>query len=457
MTELRLRPSKAAPSGPAPQAPGYAAANCIADYTQQIDYADDQTAIFNLATGRYWTGARVQADGARRAVEETRGGDSAHDRLTGAEDGFLKMQAEQPRKTAIVLLPTYGCNLGCTYCYEGKLTRRQAYWSEADARTAAQASLAFLKERGVSAAEASLTILGGEPVRHDNIDALCALMSAACEGGLNEIQLITNGVDLAPHAGRLHAAGARSVMISLDGPKAVHDKRRPRFKDARSSYEDSIKGVAAALEAGLGVTIRVNTDGSNVATLVDLGMEFHRHGFWAHPDFRAYIYPISSDFRTNRKFTPEAELAQALAQTAADNPILHAFLWELHGLEAVYAIRNGEPLRPKLRYCGATLDQYVMDIDWNIYPCWFGTGKDGFKLGEFDPGSGRMTVDGALDRAWRSRGPASMEPCSSCKWAMVCGAGCAFKSHLRTGDFAQPNCSDFDAILQSAGRALLEA
>lgn len=439
-------------------APGYQPARILKDYTHTIMLPEDRAAVLNFITGRYWQGQRTHASAAAFAVEEGCGDDEAAPRLAAIERRYLEKNAVTRRRTALVLLPTYSCNLGCTYCYEGKLTQQQAYWTAEDAEKASAASLCFLHDHGCDPADAKLTILGGEPVRVVNITPLAALVGRLAKAGIPDIQVITNGTELAACAADLADAGVTSVMVTIDGPKDLHDRRRPRRHDERSSYDASIEGIASALAAGIAVTVRVNTDSENARSVADLGEQFLERGFFGSDSFAAYIYPVTTDFRTKRKYAPEAELARILADEASRRPILKAFLWELHGLDTLYNMRSGQPLAPKLRYCGATEDQYVMDVNWNIYPCWFGTGKNGFKIGECTSGSDpRFAIDLDLDKQWRSRGPLAVEPCNSCKWALICGSGCSFKSHLRTGSFNKPNCSDFANILNACAPAVLSS
>jgi uncharacterized protein len=438
-------------------APGYTPAFKVRDYTHTIALANDRFAILNLITGRYWTGSSSGIELATRSVEENSGEDPADSRLANIEQRYVSNKENKPRQTALVVLPTYGCNVSCGYCYEGKLTQNQKYWSVEEARKAASAVLDFIKKRNINPTLASLTVLGGEPVRVDHAESLVELVKSIACAGVSNIQIITNGVELASCAEILATAGVTSAMVTIDGPKELHDKRRPSRFDVKSSFEASVEGIDAALKSGISVTVRVNTDSENLSSISLLGEFFLERNFFSNPGFGAYLYPVTTDFRTSRRYATEAELAEALSIEVVKSPILKMFSWELHGLDAIYAIRAGQQLSPKLRYCGATTDQYVMDTNWNMFPCWFGTGKDGFKLGEFNPSRNEISIDDNLDRAWRSRGPFSLEPCKSCKWALVCGSGCSFKAHLRTGSFEQPNCASFDTILKTLGPLILDS
>jgi len=437
-------------------APGHTSASIVSDYTHLLLLPkSERVAIFNLITGRYWIGKSEHTRDAKDAVEEHSGSELAMSRLERMEICYTDSR-KKDLPTSLVVLPTYGCNLSCGYCYEGKLTQNQGYWSLDSALRAADACIEFLNERGLKRELTSLTVLGGEPVRSENIGPLCTFVKKISDQGFNNIQIITNAVELSAHAKSLTASGVDSFMITIDGPKNIHDKRRPSRFDRESSFDKSITGINAALKAGASVTIRVNVDADNIRYVGALAIEFMERGLFGENNFNAYIYPVSTDFRTSKKYASESELSMMLAEEVDKFPILKAFVWEFHGLDAIYSIRSKEPLSPKLRYCGATQNQFVIDYNKNVYPCWFGTGKDGFKIGTYDSEINSIKIDSDINSKWRQRGPLSIEPCKSCKWALVCGSGCSFKSHLKTGSFLNPNCAPFEDIFSSLGPLILE-
>lgn len=435
-------------------APGYSPAHKIADYTTIIPLSNAVVAL-NLVTGRYWHGAQESLQSAKEAVEEGAGQQLAASKVSSLEQRYVDFRESTPRTTSLVLLPTYGCNVACGYCYEGKLTSNKVYWSASDVEKALETLDNLQKSEGVVLSNASLSILGGEPVQESHLPSLVSLIEGAKSKGIQDIQIITNGLELAGNSLLLNSAGATSIMITVDGVREIHDRRRPSRDNEKSSYDRAIEGIRDALAAGMRITVRVNTDDRNIDSIHLLGDVFLSEGFFEKDKFAAYIYPVSTDFRTNRKFATEAELSRKLAENVRRHPVLHKFLWEFHGLDALYAVRAGLPLGPKLRYCGATTDQYVIDTNWNIFSCWFGTGKDQFKLGSSRDGQ-LSSFDKDLDKLWRSRGPANMEPCRSCKWAMVCGGGCSFKAQLKKGNFFTPNCADFEEIYANLAQLLLE-
>lgn len=132
------------------------------------------------------------------------------------------------------------CNLRCLYCMpeEGMSFMDQ------------DRLLTFPQIIEVAAAAArrgirKFRITGGEPLVRPGLEELVAGLASL--PGVQDISLTTNGLLLAPQAGKLKAAGLRRVNISLD----TLDPARFRFIARRGDLNRVMEGVAAAAEAGL--------------------------------------------------------------------------------------------------------------------------------------------------------------------------------------------------------------
>ncbi|MCR9161123.1 MAG: SPASM domain-containing protein [Nannocystaceae bacterium] len=208
------------------------------------------------------------------------------------------------------------------------------------------------------------------------------------------------------------------------------------------------------------VYLRINIDQRNIRALRDLSRDFERRGWFENPRFHPYLAPLERDFSGKMRFAAEHEMAQMVAEAADEEPLIHRFYWGFHGLSFLYALRAGRAPEPVMRYCGATTGDYVLDARGHVHACWFGAGQDAFELGDISQVAAGLPFDARGRKRvarWRSRGVTRVEPCSTCKWALVCGGGCAFKSRAKTGDMMQPNCAPFTEIFDAVGKAVLEA
>jgi cyclic pyranopterin phosphate synthase len=98
-----------------------------------------------------------------------------------------------------------------------------------------------------------IRLTGGEPlVRRDIIDLIERLGSRIGDG-LDELTLTTNGTQLRRYAPRLAASGIRRINVSLD----TLDEARFRAITRRGRIADTLDGIDAAAEAGIGIKINM--------------------------------------------------------------------------------------------------------------------------------------------------------------------------------------------------------
>jgi uncharacterized protein len=434
---------------------GYTPARLVRDYTHRIDLSEGHCLVFNMLTGLGWRGASADAVTAEAAVESHRGDEIAASVLAWMESEFSR--TSQP--VAFQLIPTYGCNFSCAYCYEGSLTSEQRQWNDADIANVVAACQRLVEASGTAFSEAKFTVLGGEVIRASTFAGVDALVRRLREVGGQRFEAVTNGYELADHAERMRDLGITHVQVTMDGPKEMHDKRRPIRLLKGSSFEQILEGVDRCLGLGMRVSLRINIDQRNIPALGKLVATFDARGWLDHPRFWGYLAPLERDFSGKMRFVSEDEMARMLFDEVGREPRLLRLHWALHGLEFIYALRSGEQPQIAMRYCGATRGDYTLDARNGVYACWFGAGQDEFRVGEISDVAAGKPLDGEGQRRlerWRKRGIMSVEPCGTCKWALVCGGGCAFKAKAKTGSMMSPNCAPFASIYAAIGRLIFE-
>ncbi len=156
------------------------------------------------------------------------------------------------------------CNLRCTYC----MPAEGVPWL-------AKASLLTLPELlaiarvAVLAGITEIRLTGGEPLlRRDIVEIVAGLAALEGPGGHPEVSMTTNGLGLVKQAGALAQAGLARVNVSLDTlrPETFVELAR------RDRLDDTLAGIDAAVEAGLG-PLKLNTvlmRGVNTGEAVDL-------------------------------------------------------------------------------------------------------------------------------------------------------------------------------------------
>jgi cyclic pyranopterin phosphate synthase len=158
------------------------------------------------------------------------------------------------------------CNFRCPYCMpedrfhaDYEFLRKQQRLNYEEILRVASVAVGL----GVS----KIRLTGGEPLLDKNLATLIG--GLAVLPGVDDLALTTNGMLLAPIAGKLHKAGLQRVTISLDSLDA--DVFR-RMSGGRGDLDKVLEGIDAAENAGL-APIKINVvvqRGVNDHTLMDL-------------------------------------------------------------------------------------------------------------------------------------------------------------------------------------------
>jgi Fe-coproporphyrin III synthase len=125
----------------------------------------------------------------------------------------------------------------------------------------------------------TLFVTGGEPLLYHGLTQV--LEAAAASPGIRTT-VCTNGMLLSPRrAGLFHDYDVR-VNVSIDGPPEFHD----RFRNLTGAFDRSERGVNAAVEAGVPVTIITTVSKANLDSLefvVDWAAKAGAEQFFAQP------------------------------------------------------------------------------------------------------------------------------------------------------------------------------
>lgn len=171
----------------------------------------------------------------------------------------------------LTLTLTYFCNLRCRYCAHKKLVGRREFMSPAVARQ----TLRWLEEMmaRLETRHLRVTFYGGEPLLHfPLLDFLATELRDLCRRRQAEytFDLFTNGTLLTfGRASRLRELEVTTVTVTLDGPREVHDRRRP-YTSGRGSFDHILKNLKTALDQGLDVSLGTNLDCQTPAQVEEL-------------------------------------------------------------------------------------------------------------------------------------------------------------------------------------------
>jgi radical SAM protein with 4Fe4S-binding SPASM domain len=104
------------------------------------------------------------------------------------------------------------------------------------------------------------------------------------------------------------------VQITIDGTESVYNKTKNYiYKDADSPYKRVLNNIAALLNRGISVTIRLNIDNYNAEDIKKLITELHNR-FGNHPSLTMYAWPIFEDENFSRTKEEHIEVFKRLAE-----------------------------------------------------------------------------------------------------------------------------------------------
>lgn len=314
-------------------------------------------------------------------------------------------------RLGIVILPTLACNLSCVYCYEKE---KPIHMSEETAKKIINYIRYSLKE-GVK--DIGITWYGGEPLlKYDLICWLSSRIQQLCRENKAKfrITLITNGVLLSlKRLNRLKKLGLKDIQITIDGPRAIHDKRKPA-KDGKSSF-DRILNNLQLISPYIPIDIRVNVDNSNenyIKDLVDILSKLN-----LPKSTRIYFENVRGEGR------------------ACKNSCVFSNLFDNKGFAKKalqmehYAHQKGLTLlafpenAPKM--CSATADNaLVIEPDGTLQKCYTLVGKKKESIGNVSDG----IIYNENTLKWSSFDPFNLPKCKKCKFMPICWGGCPLRA-----------------------------
>jgi uncharacterized protein len=317
---------------------------------------------------------------------------------------------------SLTILPTMACNLECSYCYERPK-------SEFMTQETVDAVCAFVEERAQRERITKLNVswYGGEP-----------LLAASTIWGLSEsfmklseqhdfrygAGMTTNGTLLTKDVvDNLLRYNVKSVQVTVDGPKEVHDGRRP-FKSAQGSSFDAIMDNLDYVVGRLRVTLRINTDMRNAGAAIDLLEVFADRGWLTEGNrFYPYMAPVSAMTEVCADVAHECCTAESFFDLSMD----FFKACTAHGVPVKTHALYHFPVSPKY-VCGAVaLNTMVVNPSGEIHKCGLTVSDNSESLGNIrEP----MDLVNPNLLKWLSYDPFDVEECRQCDLLPICFGGC---------------------------------
>jgi uncharacterized protein len=343
--------------------------------------------------------------------------------------------------TQLLLVPSFGCNLACTYCYQEPFDPTGGGLISPEAL---EAFFAYLdRHHAGERPRPFITLFGGEPLRDTpaHRDRVGRVLDGARSRGL-EVAAVTNGHDLAAFLPALSSGPVKEVQVTLDGPAALHDRRRPHAAGG-GTFSRIVAGIDGLVQAGVPVNLRVVVDRENLPALPELAAFALARG-WLDlppPRFKTQVgrnYELfgCASRQDRGALYDRVELWARYVELSEAHPELRRFHRpRFHGIG--HLADAGELPAPNFDACPAAKKEWAFGPDGSVYGCTATVGHPAHRLGRFFPAIER---DETAIAGWRERSTLSIPACQGCALAPVCGGGCGAVAWSREGTATAPDC-----------------
>ncbi|PLX38439.1 MAG: quinohemoprotein amine dehydrogenase maturation protein [Hyphomicrobiales bacterium] len=335
--------------------------------------------------------------------------------------------------TTIVLNVNTGCNLSCTYCYKEDLDtpsagRRMAFET-------AKKSIELLLKESPDRDRYNVVFFGGEPL--SNLGLIREVVAFAEErfgdlGKKVDFTLTTNATLLTPEIVDWLDAHRFGLTISMDGPKALHDKNR-KTVGGKGTYDVVAAKARMLLERyssrPVGARVTLTHGVTDVIAIWDHlknGLGFAEVGFSP-----VTSGPMSAFNLTGDELSDVFERMKALGRIYRDAALEGRNIGFSNMHQLMTDLYEG---RSKALPCGAGLGMLAVDHAGELNLCHRFTGSDMETYGSVDEGIAKARLSRFLeDRAERGD-----KGCETCRIRNLCAGGCYHESYAHFSDPTKP-------------------
>ena len=335
--------------------------------------------------------------------------------------------------TTVVLNVNTGCNLSCTYCYKEDLDT-PANGRKMSLETAQQ-SIEMLLRESPDQPRYTIVFFGGEPLT--NLPLIRQVVQwaeplFAARGKRLDFSMTTNATLLDEQSIAFLQQHRFSIAVSIDGPKAVHDRNRVTV-GGQGTYETVARKVRLLLASyrarPVGARVTLTRGTTDILGIWD--HLFNELGF-AEVGFAPVTAGDVAEFNltgeelhavfAGMKTLGERYVDAAIAGRNIGFSNLHQLLTDIH--------EGAKKALP----CGAGYSMVAVDREGGVNLCHRFTGSELPTFGTVDTGLDRAALGSFLEQ----RLDRSNTGCNTCRIRNLCSGGCYHESYQRYGDPAHP-------------------
>src|SRR3989344_527027 len=403
----------------------------LSDYVNRLDNKrEDYGALFNGLTLRKAYGRRkVISDALNRIGRPyTLGENSAVDKLVKNE--FFVLPGEDEKKikglqervgkidiSNIVMLVDNRCNYFCKYCQiEQNMDNEQSSYFMT--KEVAKKAIDLLEMNAKRESKKTIDITGGEPLM--NIPTVRYIIERAENMPNTRTVVFTNGSLVTEELADYFAGKGTLMLVSLDGPKEVHDSVRV-MRDGGGTFENSVRGYNFLKRAGCKVGISSVTGEHNVDRIREVSDLFMK------------LEPPSIGLNFGHYLLGQEDNPSIIKMTRFAD-ILTGFYKEMRekGIFVENISRFIRPFyeeKPRLNECQAEGRGFTVDARGKVGVC-----KSLLVSDVISKPLDEVSKDISQERdfqEWAKRSPFTLEECVKCTMIGICGGGCTYDSYIK--------------------------
>ncbi|EAR61197.1 quinohemoprotein amine dehydrogenase maturation protein [Neptuniibacter caesariensis] len=344
----------------------------------------------------------------------------------------LKKVTEFPLNTVVLNVNT-GCNLSCSYCYKEDLDKPSA-GKKMGLETAIQ-SIEMLIAESPQEERYNVVFFGGEPL--SNLALIREVVDYSERrfaelGKPVDFTMTTNATLLTEEIVDWLNEHRFGISISMDGPKAIHDKNRITV-GGQGTYDVVSRKARMLLEryqsrpVGARVTLTKGiTDIRRIWDHLFNELGFAEVGFAPVTSGDISYYNLS-DEELAAVFSNMKALGQEYLEAALDHrnigfSNMHQLITDLH--------EGNKKALP----CGAGVAMLAVDHEGGLNLCHRFTGSDLDTFGSVQQGMDKARLGDFLEQ----RLDRTNTGCASCRIRNLCSGGCYHESYARYEDPTHP-------------------
>ncbi|QBD77680.1 radical SAM protein [Ktedonosporobacter rubrisoli] len=372
------------------------------------------------------------------------------------------IHAGKMRFRSFLLVPTYDCNLRCSYCFQNDLRVKAENHFKLRSMTPERTDRIFEAIRDLQPEDEAhrsrrLGLYGGEPFLAENVQNIEYIVEKARSEGFDHIYAITNGTELQHHMNVMGPGGVTQLQITLDGPREAHNRSRIH-KDGigAGTFDKIMENIELLLPRGVKIDVRVNVTRINAPHLQGLAEIVQKRRLNTFSNFSIYATPVNYPSKTPppEGFTPyQLDLFMAAKEGDGDNA-MKLFERPATGVKGEFLkmFVNKTQIPPRSAFCASHSGMYLFDALGDIYTCWEWVGFPALRVGRIDFETGAVKYNNKQLERWHNRTIANVPTCRKCQYSLYCGGGCAVYATAQTGKFMNNHCNSYPAVFQKGVR-----